>query len=148
MLAKTVLLFVAQLLLTQAVISQCIREPACACGSNNYAANSLSNFGLTDNYVNFPFPAGFPLPSQPIGISVSADNLIIDGCLNAVGSLPFFSSVLIDGTVPSQGQVGVNFACGDGPFLTPAPVGLAPNYNGATGIPAINFNGLGGCACY
>ncbi|KAI8441368.1 hypothetical protein MSG28_014985 [Choristoneura fumiferana] len=52
-------------------------------------------------------------PIKPNGVKVLSE-LGIEGQLEAKGSLPFISTMKLEGTLPSSGQASVSYACGDG----------------------------------
>lgn len=75
---------------------------------------------------------------------LSSDNLLIDGCINVVGTLPFNGAVLIDGAVPNYGEVSAFYECGNG------NIGIESSAIGTgTGVvykPAPGYNTFG-CGC-
>lgn len=115
----------------QAVLSQCI---------SSLGAKNPSNL-----WASAPFVAnrGVPMvmPSAPIEMSISSDNLIIDGYIDVTGTMPFYSAVAIEGTVPNSGGASAFYECGNG------NIGIEPGFSG-TGAgmgykPALGFNEFG-----
>lgn len=63
----------------------------------------------------------------PTGLSLLAENLVMDGKVAVAGNLPFMSTVTVDGTLPSNGLGTVWYECGRGyaGMLSEGPIGSA-----------------------
>lgn len=74
-------------------------------------------------------------------MTISSDNLIIDGCIEVVGSLPLNGAVLVDGALPNCGEVSAHYECGNG------NVGIESSItsigNGLGYKPATGYNAFG-----
>ncbi|XP_031770338.2 putative uncharacterized protein DDB_G0286901 [Galleria mellonella] len=89
--------------------------------SNILAGNALTG-GLTANAGGLVDGASYKgilsvtstSPSVPTGLSVYSDNLIIEGPVTVTGTLPFLSTVALEGSVPTNGYGIASCACGDG----------------------------------
>lgn len=53
-------------------------------------------------------------PVSPLGVTVLAENLGIEGPLNVGGNLPFLGTVGIEGIMPGAGAGTVSYGCGSG----------------------------------
>lgn len=109
----------------QAVLSQCI-----------------PSLGTKNPWASAPFVAnrGIPMvmPAAPIEVSISSDNLIIDGFIDVTGTMPFYSAVAVEGAVPNNGGVSAFYECGNGNIGIES--GLPGTGPGVGYKPALGYN--------
>ncbi|XP_026315829.1 chorion class B protein M2410-like [Hyposmocoma kahamanoa] len=112
----------------KAVLSQCIP--------------SLGTKNPSNLWASAPFAGnrGVPMvvPSAPIEVSISSDNLIIDGYIDVTGTMPFYSAVVVEGTVPNAGGASAFYECGNGNIGIEPGTGMGAGYK-----PTLGFNELG-----
>ncbi|CAH4037656.1 unnamed protein product [Pieris brassicae] len=71
----------------------------------NYKPRVYDGFNRQYKMENFNLP--------PPSISISADGLIINGAISVSGTLPFLSSVSVQGELPMTGSGVVEFSTGN-----------------------------------
>lgn len=89
------------------------------------------------------------LPSAPIEVTISSDNLIIDGCIDVIGRLPFCGGVVVEGVVPNCGDASVVYECGNGNVGIELPTSGFPGTGTGMGYnPGLEFNNGGQCGYF
>ncbi|XP_045782614.1 chorion class B protein Ld34-like [Maniola jurtina] len=140
MVAKAVLLFCAQALFAQCILSQCIgagygiaeglaRGPwnapylaeapltaswaAGPCAATPFAtAEWATGYApLASNGGSFPIRSASPIAVT--GVSMSSDN-VYEGPLAVSGAVPFLAAVALEGTLPTAGAGAITYSCGNG----------------------------------
>lgn len=123
-----------------------ISSAAEAAYANNLAqaAGIVPEFGTTFNGGGFEVTSYSPI--APTGITVRADNLVIEGSLAVSGQMPFLGVVAVEGPLPAVGQGSVAYGCGNGNVgITSEGVeNIAQEYANGRGLAAA-LNGVG-CA--
>ncbi|CAH0717153.1 unnamed protein product, partial [Brenthis ino] len=114
-------------------------------------ANNLAQAGVIVPEIGTAFNGGgFQVtsysPIAPTGITVRADNLVIEGSLAVSGQMPFLGVVAVEGPLPAVGQGSVAYGCGNGNvgIVSEGVENIVPEYASGRGLAAA-LNGVG-CA--
>lgn len=82
-------------------------------------------------------------PIAPTGVSIRAEDLLIEGSLGVTGQMPFLGVVAVEGPLTAVGQGAVAYECGNGNIgiTSEGSDGVNPEYTNNIGV-ANSMNGL------